>query len=370
MPHPLSTTSLLFLTLLFICIKDLREGIIPDLLLVIMTILGLSQHGITNAITVAILGGVAYSLYKLYPLIKKTEWLGFGDVKMMAASGLWLDMSQIPLYLMVGGGIGILTGLLWKGRRFPFAPALALSLGICIVGSNALYGKDNKIMTFKAHTLVPTSGHQPDSIVVLLHGYGSNGRDLLSLAHAWAPQFPNTLFVSPDGPEQSDVNPFGNQWFGLDDWHPTEQLTKENVARMMRDVQALTPSVNHYLDDLLKTHGLPPEKLALVGFSQGAMLALHVGLHRPQCAGVVAYSGAFLEDLNEAILARPPVLLIHGAEDQVVSALFAQIAKGRLESHNVPVTLSVLPHLDHSIDGRGLGMGAAFLKENLYKAGL
>ena len=225
-------------------------------------------------------------------------------------------------------------------------------------------------MTFTAHTLAPTSGNKPDSIVVLLHGYGSNGKDLLSLAHAWAPQFPNTLFVAPDGPEQSDMNPFGNQWFGLDDWHPTEQLTKENVVRMMRDVQALTPSVNHYLDDLLKTHGLPPEKLALVGFSQGAMLALHIGLHRPQCAGILAYSGAFLEDLEEAIIARPPVLLIHGADDQVVSSLFAQLAKGRLESHDVPVTLSVLPHLDHSIDGRGLGMGGAFLKENLFKADL
>ena len=157
MPHPLLTTSLLFLTLLFISIKDFREGIIPDILLVIMAILGLLQHGITNAITVAILGGLAYSLYKIYPLIKKTEWLGFGDVKMMAISGLWLDMSQIPLYLMVGGGIGIVTGLIWKGQRFPFAPALALSLGICIVGSNRIMEYTQSISRIRVGAQVVSS---------------------------------------------------------------------------------------------------------------------------------------------------------------------------------------------------------------------
>lgn len=356
---------------MMICIKDCREGIIPDVLLIIMAVLGLLQYGGTHIWSMIILGMLSYGLYKLYPWLKKKEWLGFGDVKMMMASGLWLDVSQIPLFLMIGGGIGIAIALcfrvLKKGQYFPFAPALALSLGICILGNNGLSTGENKMTTFKTHNLSPASGLKPDSIVVLIHGYGANGEDLLSLGKSWSALLPNTLFVAPDGPTKSEVNISGNQWFSLEDWDPDQQLTKDNISRMMGEIQELTPSFNQYLDELLQTHGLPPEKLALVGFSQGAMLALHIGLHRPLCAGVLAYSGAFLEDLKEAKVAHPPVLLIHGADDQVLFPVFSQIAKGRLESLGTSVTLSILPDLDHSIDGRGLGMGGAFLKEHLYK---
>jgi phospholipase/carboxylesterase len=272
---------------------------------------------------------------------------------------------------MVGGGIGIGIALLWRilkrGQRFPFAPALALSLGICIVGNNGLTIGENKMTTFTAHSLPPASGLKPDSIVVLIHGYGANGKDLLALGDSWSDLLPNTLFIAPDGPDKSEVNPFGNQWFGLSDWDPAQKLTKDHVSRMVREIQELTPSFNRYLDELLQTYGLPPEKLALVGFSQGAMLSLHIGLHRPLCAGVIAYSGAFLEDIKEVKVAHPPVLLIHGADDQLLSPVFSQVAKGRLESLGVSVALTVLPDLGHGIDERGLSMGGAFLKKHLYK---
>lgn len=361
------SNSLLFLILLMISIKDLKEGIIPDVLLVMMALLGLGQWGLTNSISVVILGLMSYGLYKIYPLLKNQEWLGFGDVKMMVVSGLWLDMCQIPLFLMMGGVIGIATALVWrglnKGQRFPFGPAIALALGICIVSDNVLsIGENKMIIPFVDYSIPPASGQKPDSIVVLIHGYGSNGQDLLSLGHSWTHQLPNTLFVAPDGPAASEVNPYGNQWFGLHDWDPSQKLTDEQIKRMVKDIQVLRPSFNHYLDDLLKTHGLPPEKLALVGFSQGAMVALHLGLHRPQCAGVIAYSGAFLDDPQETKIAHPPVLLVHGLEDELLPPFFSQIAEEHLKQLHVPVTLSLLPGLSHGIDKQALELGAIFLK--------
>lgn len=367
---PILSNSLLFLILMVISVKDLKSGIIPDSLLGLMVILGLLRFGCAHSMSVVILGVVSYGLYKFYPFLKNQEWLGFGDVKMMIVSGLWLDVSQIPLFLMIGGGIGI--ALLWRvlkrGKCYPLGPALALSLGICIVGNNGLSIGENKMnTTFTAHSLPPASGLKPDSIVVLIHGYGANGADLISLGNAWASHLPNTLFVAPDGPEVSEVNPTGNQWFGLGDWDPAEKFTEIQIARMLKDIQTLAPSFNRYLDELLRTHNLPPEKLALVGFSQGAMVALHLALHRPRCAGVVAYSGAFLDDLKQIKIARPPVLLVHGLDDQLLSPLFSQVAEEHLKALHVPVTLALLPGLGHGIDERGLGIGSAFLKEHLYK---
>ena len=355
--------SLLFLILIGISLKDFRAGIIPDILLGGLAILGILRFGGIHFVSVLILGGIAYGLYKVYPYLRGKEGLGRGDVKMLAVVGLWLSPSQIPLFLMIGGGIGVLIALFWrwtkKELRFPLGPALALALGICIVGDDGLSKGENKMTTtFSGPSLPPASGGKPDSLVVFIHGYGSDGEDLISLGKAWASILPNTLFVAPHGPIACEVNPSGNQWFGLRDWDP---------ARILKEVQALTPAFNRYLDGLLKTHGLPPEKLALVGFSQGAMLALHVALHRPRCAGIIGYSGAFLDDPIELKVARPPILLIHGTEDQVLPPSFSQMAEARFKALSVPVTLSLLPGLEHGIDGRGLGMGGAFLKDHLYK---
>lgn len=354
---------LLFCTLVAICLKDFKEGIIPDALLGIIAILGILFFGINHVLSIVILGCIGYGLYRIYPLFKKREGLGFGDVKLMTVAGFWLEPSQIPLFLFISGGVGILIAFSWwlleKGIRFPLGPALALALGICIV-SNEVFSKGENEMNviFSGPSLQPLAGGKPESIVVLIHGYGADGDDLLALGRSWASLLPNTLFIAPHGPSVCEMNSSGNQWFGLKDW---------DSARILKEIQMLTPSFNRYLDTLLKTHNLSSEQLALVGFSQGAMLALHVALHRPQCAGVVAYSGAFLNDPKELKIGRPPILLIHGTEDQVLQASFSQIAEENLKALHVPVTLSLLPNLEHGIDGRGLGMGGAFLKEHLYE---
>ena len=211
--------------------------------------------------------------------------------------------------------------------------------------------------TFSGPQLDPAAGGKPTSLVVLFHGYGADGDNLLSLGKTWGSLLPNTLFIAPHGPALCEGNPSGKQWFSLRDFDHT---------RMLKEVKAITPALNRYLDELLKLYELPPQKLALVGFSQGAMLALHLALNRPQCGAVVAYSGTFLDDPLDLKVSRPPILLIHGTEDDVLPASFSQEAEARLKILGVPVTLSLLPHLGHSIDERGLKMGGIFLKDHLY----
>jgi phospholipase/carboxylesterase len=361
--YPYFLIGLLLVLLVVIVFQDIRKGIIPNYLVGGVALVGLFYGGIETLLSAVILGALGYGLYKLYPKIRGKEGIGLGDVKLMAASGLWLHPAQIPFFLIFTGLGGVLMALLWKvlkkGPKFPLGPALAFALGICIVGGqNFSQGETKMNDTFSGPSFGPASGGKPDSIVVLIHGYGSDGEDLLSLGKSWASLLPHTLFVAPHGPVACEMNPSGNQWFGLKDWEP---------SRILKEIQALTPAFNRYLDGLLKSHNLPSDKLALVGFSQGAMLALHVGLHRPQPAGVVAYSGAFLNDPMELKIARPPVLLVHGTEDQVLPASASQAAEEALKALSVPVTLSLLPGLGHGIDARGLGMGGAFLKEKLYE---
>jgi phospholipase/carboxylesterase len=363
--YPYFLIGLLLVLLVVVSVQDIRKGIISNILVESVALLGLFYGGIETLPSVVILGVISYGLYKLYPLVRRKEWLGLGDVKLMGASGFWLHFSQIPLFLILTGLGGVLMALLWKvlkkGPKFPLGPALAFALGICIVGGqNFSQGETHMNATFSGPSFGPDSGGKPDSIVVLIHGYGSDGEDLLSLGRSWASLLPNTLFVAPHGPVACEMNPSGNQWFGLKDWEP---------LRILKEIQALTPAFNRYLDGLLQSHNLPPNKLALVGFSQGAMLALHVALHRPQSAGVVAYSGAFLNDPMELKVALPPVLLIHGTEDQVLPASASQAAEEALKALGVPVTLSLLPDLGHGIDARGLGMGGAFLKEKFHESG-
>ncbi|EKE09870.1 MAG: hypothetical protein ACD_16C00100G0032 [uncultured bacterium] len=364
--------SLLFVLLGAISVQDIRKGLIPDSLVLGIIVLGLFQVSLEKLPSVVILGMIGYAFYIFYPLLRGKEGLGLGDVKMMVASGLWILPSQIPLFLFMTGLGGLMLALLWKvlekGPKFPLGPALAFALGICIVGEQGLSEGENKmITTFSGPQLTPASGGPPDSIVVFLHGYGANGHDLLSIGNAWAALLPNTLFVAPHGPLTSKLYPSGNQWFSLDDWNPDQPLTTTQIARMLGDIQAITPSFNRYLDTLLKTHDLSPEKLAFVGFSQGSMFALYMALHRPRCAGVVAYSGAFLEDSTKSNISRPPILLIHGREDRLVPPSFSQIAEKRLKTLQVPVTLALIPGLDHGIDEKGLALGGAFLKERLYE---
>ena len=201
-----------------------------------------------------------------------------------------------------------------------------------------------------------------DALVVLLHGLGADGNDLIGLAPQLQNLLPGAAFVSPHAPFPCDMAPFGRQWFSLQDRAPQALLAGVRMA---------APILNGFLDDELARHGLSDQRLVLVGFSQGTMMALYVALRRPQAvAGVLGYSGALIgaQDLADEIASRPPVLLIHGDADEVVPFQALGAAEAALKTCNVPVTAERRPGLGHGIDPGGLQLGARFLVERLAEA--
>jgi phospholipase/carboxylesterase len=207
--------------------------------------------------------------------------------------------------------------------------------------------------------LAPASG-PARQLVVFLHGYGADGNDLIDIGRAWQQYLPQAAFVSPHAPEPCGQAPVGRQWFALTFRDPNERWTGVNKA---------APGLERFLNAELTRHNLPPTALALVGFSQGTMMALHVGLRRAQPpAAIVGYSGILVapedadaETFAAAIKSRPPVLLVHGDHDELIppQALF-QATQG-LAALEVPVEWHVSPGVGHGIDAEGLRHGGEFL---------
>jgi phospholipase/carboxylesterase len=214
-------------------------------------------------------------------------------------------------------------------------------------------------ITLDGPGVAPKSGAKPKQLIVFLHGYGSNGDDLISLAPYWADLLPDAAFVSPNAPFPCEQNPFGGfQWFGLEQRDP---------AMMLAGTRAAATILDAYLDDALKARGLDESKLALVGFSQGTMMSLHVGPRRARPpAAIVGYSGALIgaDALAAEIRSKPPVLLVHGSGDQVVPFQAMAAAAQVLQSVGVKVETLARPGLPHSIDPEGLTRGGQFIHQN------
>jgi phospholipase/carboxylesterase len=207
--------------------------------------------------------------------------------------------------------------------------------------------------------LEPKSG-TAKNLVVFLHGYGADGNDLIDIGRAWQGLLPDTAFVSPHAPRPCGQSPMGREWFPLTFREPNERWTGVNAA---------APALQAFLDAELNRRDLPPEALALVGFSQGTMMALHVGLRRAVApAGIVGYSGMLVapEELDpEAFMAeitsRPPVLLVHGDQDQVIPVQALMHAAQGLAALGVPSEWHVSTGIGHGIDQDGLRYGGEFL---------
>jgi phospholipase/carboxylesterase len=215
--------------------------------------------------------------------------------------------------------------------------------------------------------LSPRSG-TAQQLVVFLHGYGADGNDLIEIGKAWQQYLPRAAFVSPHAPEPCGQAPVGRQWFALTFRDPNERWLGVNKA---------APVVERFIDAELARHKLPPTALALVGFSQGTMMALHVGLRRAvPPAAIVGYSGLLVlppdgkpETLAAEIRSRPPVLLVHGTEDELIppQALF-QATQG-LAALGVPVEWHLSAGIGHGIDPEGLRHGGEFLARNFQNRG-
>ena len=205
----------------------------------------------------------------------------------------------------------------------------------------------------------PADGGPARSLVVFVHGYGADGNDLIDLGRMFAPVLPGTAFASPHAPEPAGDLPFGRQWF---------PLAHGDMHAYFAGVRHAAPALDAFLDAELARLGLTDAALALVGFSQGSMMALHVGPRRHgRIAGIVAYSGLLAGGEHLAIEARnqPPVLLVHGEADPVIPVVALHAPSPVLSPAGFEVAAHVRPGLAHGIDEEGLRLGAAFLRRVL-----
>jgi phospholipase/carboxylesterase len=205
--------------------------------------------------------------------------------------------------------------------------------------------------------LPPASGDLPKQAVVLLHGYGSDGNDLIGLAPHWQGVLPDALFVSPNAPEQCRQLASGFQWFDI-------AFEGDRLTSRQEGVKAARPVLVQFLEDLWSQTGIAPEQTILAGFSQGAMMALHVGLSldRP-LMGVIGFSGAFVppEGFGSTAFAKPPVCLVHGDMDEVVDPEFSADAEVALRLAGYEVSYHVSLDVGHGIAPDGLAFATDFI---------
>ena len=212
-------------------------------------------------------------------------------------------------------------------------------------------------------SLEPISG-KAKRLVVFLHGYGADGADLLGLADPLSPHLPGVAFHAPDAPERSINNPFGFQWFPIP-WldGSTEAQAKEAMGRSI----AL---LNAWLDKVLADEGLTADRMVVVGFSQGTMMALHVLPRRDEAvAGIIGFSGRLLvpELLAAEATVKPPVLLLHGDQDPMVPFQDMTLAGEALEQAGFAVYGHVMKGTGHGISPDGLSVALSFLRDRLGK---
>jgi phospholipase/carboxylesterase len=203
--------------------------------------------------------------------------------------------------------------------------------------------------------LPPASGGAPGQLMVLLHGYGADGADLIGLARPWQALWPDMLVVAPNAPDPCALNPAGYQWF---------PLSGEPIVGRVAGAEAARPVIVQFLEDLWAQSGLGAADTVLGGFSQGAMMALHVGTSlTTRLRAVVAFSGAFppARDVATGGYAKPPVALIHGELDRIVDPQLSRDAARELTQLGFDVALHISPGTAHGIAPDGLDFATSFL---------
>lgn len=214
-------------------------------------------------------------------------------------------------------------------------------------------------MILSGPVLKPKSGKQPKSVIILLHGLGADGENLIGVAPFLAEVFPDTVFHSPNAPFAFDMFDQGYQWFSLADRDP---------AKYLEGVQKAAPILNQYIDEILAEYKLDESKLALIGFSQGTMTALHAAVRREKkIAGIVGFSGLLIapELLATEVKSKPDICLIHGDADDVVPHSSLAKAERDLKRAGFYIEAHTRPWLPHSIDMGGIEIAKEFLKTRL-----
>jgi phospholipase/carboxylesterase len=200
------------------------------------------------------------------------------------------------------------------------------------------------------------------SLVVLLHGYGADGNDLIGLAEPLASVLPDTVFAAPDAPQPCSINPMGRQWF------PIPWIDGSPESAMIEGFASAAATLDAWLSDVMANEGVTAAETALVGFSQGTMMSLHVGPRRPEpLAGIIGFSGRLADGGPGAgpIRSTPPVLLIHGDQDEVIPVSALDEARIGLSAMGITVQWHVSRGIGHGIAPDGLRIAAQFLVDRL-----
>jgi len=208
-------------------------------------------------------------------------------------------------------------------------------------------------------TVFPLSKNKPKQAIILCHGYGGDGKDISALAINWQRFLPDAIFLCPNAPEVCAVNPQGYQWFDLSSEKEEVILEKSLVAEK---------KLNIFLDQIFENFQLKPNNLALVGFSQGAMISIQVGIkNKEKINCLIGYSGKVINQkhLSENINSKPRIFLMHGENDTIVSPTHLLEAKEYLKKRGINVKTKMFKNCEHRIPVEGLSLGLGFLKKNL-----
>ena len=208
-------------------------------------------------------------------------------------------------------------------------------------------------------TIKPLSKNTPQQAIVLCHGYGGDGKDISALAINWQRFLPDAIFLCPNAPEICDVNPQGYQWFDYSSEKEEIILEKSLIAE---------EKLNMFLDEVFDNFQMEPNNLALVGFSQGCMISMQVGLKKnKQINCIVGYSGKVInkKHLSDNIKSKPKIFLMHGANDTIVSPTSLLEAKEYLSNLGLKIKTKMFKNCEHRIPMEGLSLGLEFLKKNL-----
>lgn len=215
---------------------------------------------------------------------------------------------------------------------------------------------ENPVHDLSGPCVAPPGGLEARQLIVFLHGIGADGHDLIPLSAMFQQILPRAHCVAPHAPFAFDGAPFGRMWFSVAD---LRRVSRFDGARRA------APSLRRFLDAQLRALGLSNEKLLLVGFSQGAMMALHVGLRREVApAGIAAHSGMLLgaESFEQELTSRPPVLLTHGASDDVLPVSCLEELERNLTRLGVETETHRMAGLGHGIDQQTVTVALQFAK--------
>ena len=208
-------------------------------------------------------------------------------------------------------------------------------------------------------SILPLSKNKPQQAVVLCHGYGGDGKDISALAINWQRFLPDAIFLCPNAPEICAVNPQGYQWF---------DLTSEKEEIVLEKSLAAEEKLSIFLDQVFDNFKLKPANLALVGFSQGCMMSIQVGLKKKeQINCLIGYSGKVINQkhLSDNVNSKPKILLMHGANDIIVPATYLLEAKEYLNSLGIKIKTKLFKNCEHKIPMEGISLGLGFIRKNL-----